>query len=329
MAKSANQKIKILYLMRILLEQTDEEHGLSLEEITARLSEYGIDAERKTLYDDLEVLRTFGIDIEKRKSKTVRYHVVSRDFEIPELRLLVDAVQSSKFITHKKSLALIKKIESFASRHEAQSLQRHVYVANRIKTMNESVYYIIDDIHDAINQDVQVSFQYFQWNEKKEKVLRHNGAAITVSPWALIWDDENYYLIAYDTAAGKTKHYRVDKILKLQLTEKKRDGAQTFTDFDTAIYSKSTFGMFSGKIEAVTLRCRNTLAGVMIDRFGRDTPFTDITDTHFTAHIKVQTSPIFLTWLMNFGQDVKILSPEPMKKEFVRIAKEALMHYIG
>ncbi len=327
MAKSTNQKIKILYLMRILLEQTDEEHGLTLEEITNELDKYGVAAERKTLYDDLEILRTFGIDIEKRKSKTVRYHVVSRDFEIPELRLLVDAVQSSKFITHKKSLALIKKIESFASRHEAQSLQRQVYVTNRIKTMNESIYYTVDDIHDAINRNVQVSFQYFQWNEKKEKVLRHGGATVTVSPWALTWDDENYYLIAYETASSKIKHYRVDKMLKIHLTDHKRDGEALFADFDMALYSKHTFGMYGGKEEYITLRCHNSLAGVIIDRFGLDTPFTNVTDTHFTAHIKAQTSPLFFTWLMNFGKNITILSPEPLKAEFMRIARETLAQY--
>ena len=169
MPKGANQKIKILYLMRILLECTDDNHGLTLEEISNALLERGVEAERKTLYDDLEVLRVFGLDIEKRKDKTVRYHVVSRTFELPELKLLVDAVQSSKFITHKKSRELIKKIESLASHYEARQLQRQVFVANRIKTMNESIYYTVDYIHEAINKNIKVSFQYFRWNEKKKR----------------------------------------------------------------------------------------------------------------------------------------------------------------
>ena len=175
MARGANQKIKILYLMKIMYELTDDSHGLTLNEITEHLANYGIDVERKALYDDLEVLRNFGMDIEMRKDKTVRYYVASRDFELPELKLLVDAVQSSKFITHKKSMELIKKIESFTSRHEAQKLQRQVFVANRIKTMNESIYYTVDYIHEAISNNVQITFQYFDWNEKKEKVLRHDG----------------------------------------------------------------------------------------------------------------------------------------------------------
>ena len=207
-----NQKIKILYLMNILLENTDDLHGLTLDEITEKLSAYGIDAERKTLYDDFEVLRTFGMDIDKRKeSKLVRYYVLSRNFELSELKLLVDAVQSSKFITRKKSLELIKKLEQFSSVYQAQQLNRQVYVANRIKTMNESIYYTVDEIHEAISANKKISFQYFRWNEKKEKVLSHDGKIYSVSPFALTWDDENYYMIAYDSEVEKIKHFRVDK----------------------------------------------------------------------------------------------------------------------
>lgn len=327
MPKRANQKIKLLYLMQILSERTDDAHGLTLEEISDALAEYGVEAERKTLYDDLEVLRVFGMDIEKRKGATVRYHVVSRTFEMPELKLLVDAVQSSKFITRKKSGELIKKIESFASRYEAQQLQRQVYVANRIKTMNESIYYTVDRIHEAINRNVKVSFQYFSWNEKKEKVLRHDGARPVISPWALTWDDENYYMIGYDAAEGIVKHYRVDKMLRIQLTEEPRDGAALFKDFDMALYSKKTFGMYGGREETVLLRCKNSLAGVIIDRFGADTPFVNVSDTHFEIHVKVHTSPLFFGWVMNFGADITILSPENVRADFVSLAEAALGQY--
>ncbi len=327
MAKSYNQKIKILYLMKILMEHTDEEHGMTLEEITAALSQYGVAAERKTLYDDLEVLRVFGIDIDKRKDKTVRYHVVSRDFELPELKLLVDAVQSSKFITHKKSAELIKKLESFTSRYEAQQLQRQVFVANRIKTMNESIYYTVDYIHEAIIKNNKVSFQYFDWNEKKEKQLRHDGKRYVISPWALTWDDENYYMIGYDSDSEKIKHYRVDKMLKIELTDEKRDGAELFKDFDMALYSKKTFGMYGGKEETVKLRCENHLAGVIIDRFGQDISLVPSGDDHFTFNIKVYISPVFLTWLMNFGAQIKVLSPDWVKDDLIKLAKETLNQY--
>ena len=327
MARSANQKIKILYLMRILLERTDDDHGMTLEEISNALWECGVEAERKTLYDDLEVLRVFGLDIEKRKGKTVRYHVVSREFELPELKLLVDAVQSSKFITHKKSNELIKKIESFTSRYEASQLQRQVFVSNRIKTMNESIYYTVDYIHDAINSNVKVSFHYFSWNVKKEKALRHNGDRFVISPWALTWDDENYYMIGYDHISGLVKHYRVDKMLNIQLTDEKRDGAELFKNFDMAVYSKETFGMYGGKEQTVTLRCNNRIAGVIIDRFGTNLPFSDVTDTHFEIRIKVHTSPLFYSWLMSFGADITILFPNEVIDEYKTLAHAGLDQY--
>lgn len=327
MAKSANQKIKILYLMRILLERTDEEHGLSINDMIAALAEYGVDVERKTLYDDIETLRLFGLDIEPRKSKTVQYHVVSRQFELPELKLLVDAVQASKFITRKKSNELIKKIESFASVYEAGQLQRQVYVDGRIKTMNESIYYAVDTIHEAIGKNVKVAFQYFEWNEKKQKQLRHGGKQYLISPWALTWDDENYYMIGFDTDNDAIRHYRVDKMTNLTLTEESRDGADLFDGFDMAVYSKRTFGMYGGKEEAVTLRCKKTLAGVIIDRFGQDVPFYDVTDTHFCVRVTVHTSPLFYSWILGFGDDITVLSPGRVRQELVDLAARAIAQY--
>lgn len=327
MARGVNQKIRLLYLMRIMLEHTDDEHGLTLEEITAALAEYGIEAERKTLYDDIETLQIFGIDIDKRKGKTMRYHVASREFELPELKLLVDAVQSSKFITHKKSNELIKKIEGFTSCYEARRLHRQVFVTNRIKTMNESIYYTVDYIHDAINSNAKVSFRYFNWNERKQKVMRHDGKKYIVSPWALTWDDENYYMIGYDSESGLVKHYRVDKMTDIGLIDEERDGAEHFKNFDMAIYSKKTFGMYGGDEETVTLRCKNELAGVIIDRFGFDTPFVNVTDTHFEVHVKVQASPLFFTWVMNFGSDMTIISPEIARENFIKLAEKALAQY--
>ena len=327
MARGANQKIKILYLMKIMQEQTDENHGLTLSEIIAQLGEYGIEAERKALYDDFEVLRLFGMDVEMRKEKATRYYIASRTFELPELKLLVDAVQSSKFITHRKSNELIGKIESLASRYEAQMLQRQVFVANRIKTMNESIYYAVDYIHEAINRNVKITFNYFEWNEKKEKQLRKDGKLYEISPWALTWDDENYYMIGYDSEADMIKHYRVDKMLSIHVTDIARDGAALFKNFDTALYSKKTFGMYSGKEERIVLMCKNSLAGIMIDRFGQDISLRRVSDTHFETTVSAAVSPLFLTWIMNFGGDVKILSPESVQKELVALAKQTIAQY--
>ncbi len=327
MSRGTNQKIRILYLWRILSERTDEEHGMTLEELTTALAEYGVEAERKTLYDDLETLRLFGLDVEKRRDKTVRYHMISRTFELPELKLLVDAVQASKFITHRKSNELIRKIESLTSRHEASKLQRQVFVANRIKTMNESIYYAVDCIHEAIHSNRKVSFGYFNWNEKKEKQLRRDGARYVVSPWALTWDDENYYMIAYEAAADKVKHYRVDKMTALEVEETPREGATYFENFDMAVYSKQTFGMFGGREGSVCLRCDNRLAGVVIDRFGADIPFHNVSDTHFEVRVHVHISPLFFAWVMNFGADMQIVSPSSVKEEFLQHLDEIAARY--
>ncbi len=327
MAKLSNQKMKVLYLAKILLERTDEDNALSLAQIIEALSEYGVTAERKSLYDDFEALRVFGIDVEKKHGKTVEYYIANREFELAELKLLVDAVQASKFITHKKSTELIKKIEGFASVHEARQLHRQVFVANRIKTMNESIYYTVDYIHDAISGNSQISFEYFDWNEKKEKVLRHDGKLYVVSPWALTWDDENYYMIAYDAEAEKIKHYRVDKMMNITVLSTEREGAENFEDFDMALYSKKTFGMYGGKDEFVTIQCKNSLAGVIVDRFGTDVIMTPVDSEHFSVTVKVAISPLFFTWIMNFGADIKIISPQNVIDEFLATAKKAIEQY--
>ena len=327
MAKGAGQKIKILYLMKIMYELTDDEHGLTVAEIATELERYGITAERKALYDDIETLCEFGMDIEKRKEKSVTYHVMSRDFEMPELKLLVDAVQSSKFITHKKSSELIKKLESFSSKYQGTALERQVYVSNRIKTMNESIYYTVDYIHEAISDNVKICFQYFEWTHKKEKRLRHEGKTYCVSPWALTWDDENYYLVAYDSEHSEIRHYRVDKMTNISMTKQNRDGKEVFRDFDMAMYSRKTFGMYAGDEVRVTLRCKNHLAGVIIDRFGIDTTFFNITDESFDINVKVAVSPLFLSWVMNFGADMKVLSPESVQEKLKTLAKEVIEQY--
>lgn len=327
MAKGAGQKIKILYLMKIMYELTDDQHGLTLAQIAQELENYGIHAERKALYDDIETLCQFGMDIEKRKEKNVTYHVMSRDFEMPELKLLVDAVQSSKFITHKKSNELIKKLESFSSKYQGSALARQVYVSNRIKTMNESIYYTVDYIHEAISGNVKITFQYFEWTHKKEKQLRRDGKVYKVSPWALTWDDENYYLVAYDSEHEEIRHYRVDKMLKIAVTDEPRDGRQVFRDFDMAIYSRKTFGMYAGSEERVTLRCKNHLAGVIIDRFGADNTFFASNEDYFEINVKVAISPLFLSWVMNFGADMKIVSPKSVQDKFIKLAQDALSQY--
>lgn len=313
MAKGTNQKLKLIYLMKILLEKTDENHSMTMAEIISALEAYDISAERKSIYSDIENLRQYGMDIIGEKTdRAFSYYVASRDFELAELKLLVDSVQAAKFITAKKSRELIKKIENLASKHQASQLQRQVYVSERAKTHNEKVFYNVDEIHSAIGANAQITFQYFQWDVNKQMVLRKDGALYEVSPWALSWDDENYYLIAYDSKENKIKHFRVDKMLNITITNKKREGKEYFKEFDMAVYAKKMFGMFDGKEQVVKLMCANYLAGVIIDRFGKEVSLVKVDEEHFTANVKVAVSRQFLTWVMSLGEDAKIIGPEPV-----------------
>ena len=271
MPKGSNQKLKLYHLAQIMLENTDDNHYITMPEIMSALEAYEVTADRRTIYADLKDLEALGIEVEGEPvGGGYRYHVVERPFELPELKLLVDAIQSSKFITERKTNALIRKLEKLVSKYEAMKLQRQVYVSGRIKTMNESIYYTVDTIHNAISENRKIRFQYFQWNVKKEMELRHDGAYYHISPWGLSWDAENYYLIGYDSEAGKIKHYRVDKMLRLQMSDEKREGKEHFKKLDMADYAKKSFGMFGGREEKVKLLVENTLAGVIIDRFGKD-----------------------------------------------------------
>ena len=325
MPRSDKQKLKLMYLIKLFEERTDVSHGLSMTDIIEALSEEGITAERKSIYADISALNDFGFDLVKdNEGKACVYKLVERDFEIAELKLLVDAVQSSKFITESKSNKLIKKIEGLASNNEAKSLHRQVYVANRIKTTNESVYYNVDDIQKAISENHKVSFQYFQWNPNKEKELRHNGMRYEISPWALTWDDENYYMVGYDSKERKIKHYRVDKMLKIEImADSKREGKALFKDMDMAVYSKKIFGMFGGVEETVVLECKNGISGVIIDRFGTEVDIIKRATDSFTVRVNVQISPQFLGWVFSLGENIKIISPdsviERMRDEITRI----------
>ncbi len=329
MPKNPKQKYKLLYIMSLLYEETDERNGLTVAEIISALGEMGIEAERKGIYSDIETLSDYGMDIEKRKGagNTVTYHLISREFELAELKLLVDAVQASKFITRKKSEELINKLESLAGKKQAQQLRRQVYVSNRIKTMNESIYYSVDYIHGAMIDDKKISFKYFDWNEKKEKVLRHGGQVYTVSPWALMWDDENYYLIAYDSKSGQKKHYRVDRMVEMHVSSEPREGGEELAGVDTALYSKQTFGMYGGREETVRLRCHNSLANVMVDRFGKETAFFNADSEHFDIVVKVTVSPVFLSWVATFGSDIRIMSPEGVIDEYLALLNRAVKQY--
>lgn len=309
--KSSNQKLKIMYLMKILLDRTDETHSITMPEIIDALEAYGISAERKSLYNDIENLRVYGLDvIGVQEERTYSYHIGNRQFELAELKLLVDSVQSAKFITEKKSNELIKKIESLASKYEASQLHRQVFVAGRVKTMNESIYYNVDSIHAAIAGNSRITFKYFKWNVDKDMELRHDGALYEVSPWLLSWNDGYYYLIAYDSVKGIIKHFRVDKMLYIKSNGRKREGEKVFNSLDMAAYTGKMFGMYGGEDERVRLECDNALAGVMIDRFGKDISLIRLDDKKFAVNVEVAVSRQFLAWIIGLGEGVKIVGPQ-------------------
>lgn len=327
MPKGSNQKLKLYYLAKIMVAKTDEEHYLTMPEIMKELEKYEITAERRSIYRDLQDLEKFGIEIEGEPvGKSYHYHVVSHQFELPELKLLVDAIQSSRFITAKKSGELIGKLEGFVSEYEAKKLQRQVYVSDRVKTMNESIYYNVDAIHNAIAQNCKIQFQYFQWNTKKEMELRHGGAYYHISPWGLLWDNQNYYLVAYDSAGAKIKHYRVDKMLHISMMEEEREGKEAFAKLNMASYTNMNFGMFGGEKENVKLKVANRMAGVIIDRFGKNVMMVPHDADSFTIHIDVQVSDQFFSWVAALGDEVKILGPETvvdqMKGYIRRLARQ-------
>ena len=312
----SNQKLKILYLAKILLENTDENHDITLQEIIDKLSANNVTAERKSLYDDIAQLDDFGIKIRKTQyGKTYHYQVINRDFELAELKLLVDSVASAKFITGEKSNELIRKIEHLASKHDAAMLQRQVYVAGRVKAMNRDIMENVDAIHNAIAQNSKISFQYFQWNVKKEPELKKDGARYVISPWGLSWDDENYYLVGYDSDAGMIKHYRVDKMLHIKVENISREGRYKFKELDMAAYAKKMFHMFSGEEQNVEILCENRLAGVMIDRFGKDIRMLKADEEHFRIVVKVAASMHFIHWIMALGDGTKIIGPENLVEE--------------
>ena len=327
MPKSPNQKLKLLYLKQIFEEKTDEEHPLSLAELIAELAGYGVTAERKSLYDDIEALRRFGMNIVAVRSKTTRYFLADRMFELPELRLLVDSVQSSKFITHRKSAELISKIERLTSVHLARTLHRQVFVRNRVKTMNESIYYNIDAIHSGIAAGRKISFRYFQYAVTKEKIFRRGGARYVVSPWTLTWNDDNYYLIAFDDEAGKIKHFRVDKMAEIEVTDSPRGGLEHYRQLDIGQYLRPFFSMYSGREETVRLEMSSRLAGVVIDRFGKDVILVPSGEDTFTFQAPVILSPLFYAWVAGFGGEAKILAPQSAVDEFTSLLRDTLARY--
>ena len=326
MALTNNHKMALLIMLKELLQKTDEDHTLNAAELIRILEKYGYNADRRTIYSNVEILSDFGIDVQK-KADAPGCFIASREFELPELKLLVDAVQASKFITEKKSEELIGKLMKLTNEQKASELNRSVYIRNRMKSGNEKVYYNVDDLHNAMNLDRQIAFQYGEWNTAKRLVAKRGGKIYRVSPWSLTWNDENYYLIAYDEIDSRIKHFRVDKMIRIELKEERRSGREQFRDFDLAAFAKKTFGMYGGADADVTLRCEKQLAGVLIDRFGKDIMIVPDGKNHIRTHMPVSVSPQFFGWVTGLGNGIEIVSPEHVRQEYREFLQDVLKVY--
>ena len=327
MPRSFNQKLKILYLMKFLQEKTDREHPVSVKDIIQTMEAYGISVERKTVYDDIETLRTFGMKIGSRRGKPAGFYPEERTFELPELKFLMDAVQSSKFITEKQSAALVRKLEDLASVHEAKKMKSQVFLMPGIKTLNEEIYTNIETIYDAISANRQISFRYYQWTLSRELKPKRGGERYRVSPGKLLWNNDNYYLMGLDESSGIVKHYRVDKMMDVAVEEEKRSGESVFRDFDMGRFSAETFGMFDGKETILKIRFSNELVGVVLDRFGKKAVLQRSDDTHFFLQTHIRVSGQFFGWLTGLGPGAEIVSPEKVRKEYKSFLTKILKTY--
>lgn len=320
-ALKATNKNRLVCLMKLLYEVTDEQHPLTANEIVDYFAGMGVSVNRRTIMSDIDILSKSGLDIIVVKSSQNKYFWGDRQFQLPELKLLIDAVASSKFITQKKSEELIKKISSLASRHQTTSLSRHLYVSSRVKPDNEDIYYIVDSLNDAISDQKKVQFKYLEYTPTKKKVFRNNGELYVISPYALLWNEDHYYMIGYSEKHEKVVQFRVDRMYKPKIS--KTDAIPTPAGFNIADYSKKVFEMYDGEEMIVELACDNSLMKVIVDRFGEDFEAYPLTPTTFKAKMSVCTSPTFYGWVFQFGGQIKILSPVTAKQQFKTMLQEA------
>jgi len=325
MPSSPYQKMKLLYLMKILLERSDEDHPLTIADLTGALAEYNIKAERKSIYSDLELLRQYGLDIETRQSKTFGYFIASRQFEMPELKLLVDAVQSSRFITQRKSEELIQKLSSLTSRYQAKQLKRQVFVATRAKATNESIYYSIDTIHAAIHDGYKINFRYFDYDLSKARAYRRDGEYYSLTPLALCWNDDKYYLICYNTKYDSVNHYRVDRMSNVTVCGEKADKLDR-ERFNLTEHVNQVFGMYSGDVVRAKLRFDHSLINAVLDRFGIDVPLRKAGDG-VEVTVNIFASPVFLGWMVQFGDKAEIIEPESLRETMRKLIQELSEKY--
>ncbi len=325
MPKSDNQKLKILYILDYLMQNSHEDHPVKTSELQKMLeNQHNIICERKTVYSDIGALQDYGVDIVSLPGKNGGYYVASRNFEIPELKLLIDAVQSSRFLTEKKSRELIEKLCKECSVHDARLMRRDVLVSGRVKSMNETIYYNVDAIQDAIAQNKQITFRYFDWGMDGKRRYREKN--YEASPYGLCQDNENCYLLAHSIRHGPTS-YRVDRMSEIETLPEPRTPCPELTGKALTEHANRLFQMFAGDAVDVKLRFHKSLVNVVMDRFGRDTMLIPDGEEHFVFTVRVAVSPMFLSWVIGFGSKAKVLHPASVVEECKQMCLEALAQY--
>lgn len=320
--RKTKNKSRILFLLRYLYEYTDDEYSISTNDLIAVLADNGFSANRKTVRDDVEMLCDAGYEIlVDKEGKSNAYHFGSRTFELPELKMLVDAVSSSRFISAEKSNVLIEKLTSLASRYEAKELTAKIFTAERIKADNGKIFLITDLVSRAIEQGKKVSFQYYDYLPTMEKVLRNNGEVYILSPYALIWSEDRYYLVGYSDKRETLTPFRVDRMTVPEILE---EDAVENTSFNPADFTNKVIQMYSGTEQSVTLRCENDTMRSVIDKFGENIRVDIVDDQHFMAQVQVQTSKTFYAWVFAFAGEIEIIEPESVRSEYLTMARKVI-----
>jgi predicted DNA-binding transcriptional regulator YafY len=315
-------KKRLMTLLNLLYENTDEEHPMETQEIIDYLAEHNVPANRKTLKSDIDVLENAGLDIVTVSSKPNKYFWGDRTFELPEVKLLIDAVSSSRFITQKKSQELTKKLATFASKYQQSELNRHIYATNRVKSANEQIYYTVDTVNQAITRRKKIAFKYLEYDVNKEKTFRNDGEIYELSPYALFWNEDFYYVVGWSDKHGNISVFRVDRLYKPEITE--HEAVRKPADFNLEDYSKQIFEMYDGEEVLVRLECRGDLMKYIIDRFGEDVSTVRLTDDLFLANVTVSLSPTFYAWVFTFGGAIRIMAPERAVREITGMAQGLL-----
>ena len=337
--KREGQKMRLFALKELLERETDDKHSITMDRILQLLqTKYDMQAERKSIYDDMRAFRESELlDVTPPQGRERGYSVASRTFEVSELKMMIDAIQSSKFLSEAKTRELINKMETLCSKHEAKNLHRDVVISNRVKSISSSsvLFRNIDIIHRAISLNAQISFQYFTFDLKKQKQYMLKGERYTASPWSMIYTDDNYYLLAY--TKGKFKHFRVDKMDNVQafiveegeaeVVTLEREGKEAFDKKDMSAYTKYTFSMYGDEPTPVTMVFQNRMVGVVMDRFGRDVLIMKEDDRHFRITVPVAVSDQFFGWVFGLGKMVRIVGPEDVKAKMKKALADIAARY--